>query len=77
VGGHAVKGPTEDFCRYAGLPLGAQAAAYDDLVDGIVADENGVNTQVLLTDTMLDTPAARRTLAENTLEFAANLKPRK
>jgi LPPG:FO 2-phospho-L-lactate transferase len=77
VGGHAVKGPTEDFCRYAGLPLGAQAAAYDGLVDGIVADENGVNTQVFLTNTMLDTPAARRTLAENTLEFAANLKPRK
>jgi LPPG:FO 2-phospho-L-lactate transferase len=78
VGGHAVKGPTEDFCRYAGLPLGAGAAAYDGLVDGIVTDEPAdLDTQVLLTNTLMDTPAARRTLAENTLEFAGNLSSRK
>jgi LPPG:FO 2-phospho-L-lactate transferase len=78
VGGHAVKGPTEDFCRYAGLPLGAGAAAYDGLVDGIVTDEpDDLDTQVLLTNTLMDTPAARRTLAENTLEFAGNLSSRK
>ena len=78
VGGHAVKGPTEDFCRYAGLPLDARAAAYDGLVDGIVTDEPAeLDTQVLLTNTLMDTPAARRNLAEKTLEFAANLKARK
>jgi LPPG:FO 2-phospho-L-lactate transferase len=78
VGGHAVKGPTEDFCRYAGLPLHAGAVEYDGLVEGIVSDEPAdVNAQVLLTNTLMDTPAARRALAENTLEFAANLKARK
>jgi LPPG:FO 2-phospho-L-lactate transferase len=77
VGGRSVKGPTEDFCRWADLPLDARAAAYDGLVDGIVADEAAGDTQVLLTDTLMDTPAARRALAEKTLEFAANLKARK
>jgi LPPG:FO 2-phospho-L-lactate transferase len=77
VGGHAVKGPTEDFCRYAGLPIDAGAAAYDGLVDGIVTDEPIENAQVLLTNTLMDTPAARRDLAEKTLEFAGNLKARK
>jgi len=78
VGGRAIKGPTEDFCRYAGLPLDAGAAAYDGLVEGIVTDEPAdLDTQVLLTNTLMDTPAARRVLAEKTLEFAANLKARK
>jgi LPPG:FO 2-phospho-L-lactate transferase len=78
VGGRAVKGPTEDFCRYAGLPLDARAAAYDGLVDGIVTDEPAeLDRQVLLTNTLMDTPTARRNLAEKTLEFAANLKARK
>jgi LPPG:FO 2-phospho-L-lactate transferase len=78
VGGRASKGPTEDFCRYAGLPLDAGAAAYDGLVEGIVTDEPAeLDTQVLLTNTLMDTPAARRALAEKTLEFAANLKARK
>jgi LPPG:FO 2-phospho-L-lactate transferase len=77
VGGRSVKGPTEDFCRWAGLPLDARVAAYDGLVDGIVADEAAGDTQLLLTDTLMDTPAARRNLAEKTLEFAANLKGRK
>ena len=78
VGGRAIKGPTEDFCRYAGLPLDAGAAAYDGLVEGIVTDEPAdLDTQVLLTNTLMDSPGARRALAEKTLEFAANLKARK
>jgi len=78
VGGRAVKGPTEDFCRYAGLPLDAGAAAYDGLAEGIVTDTPAeVDAQILLTNTLMDSPSARRTLAEKTLEFAAKLKARK
>ena len=41
VGGRSVKGPTEEFCRWAGLELGAAgaAAAYEGVIDGMVADE--------------------------------------
>ncbi|HEY7632109.1 MAG TPA: 2-phospho-L-lactate transferase CofD family protein, partial [Thermoleophilaceae bacterium] len=41
VQGRSVKGPTEDFCRWAGLPLGTECVfeAYSDLIDAAVADE--------------------------------------
>ena len=74
VSGRALKGPTEDFCRYAGLPLGTACAieAYAGLVDGVVADEpTDRSVPVHLTDTLMDTDAARRRLAATTLEFAA------
>ena len=75
VAGHAIKGPTEDFCRYAGLPLDARAAAYDGLVEGIVADQPAGETQTHVTDTLMNTPEARRRIAQETLEFAASLRP--
>src|SRR5205823_13284235 len=38
VGGRAVKGPTEPFMEWAGLPLGVEGviAAYEGLLDGVV-----------------------------------------
>ena len=75
VHGRAVKGPTEDFCRWAGLPLGTECVfeAYSDLIGGAVADEPARDGVVHVTETLMDTPDARRRLAEETLEFAASL----
>ena len=41
VGGRAIKGPTEAFCEQAGIETSAAgvAAAYAEVLDGIVADE--------------------------------------
>jgi LPPG:FO 2-phospho-L-lactate transferase len=75
VGGRAVKGPTEAFCEHAGIERSADgvATAYQGVLDGIVADEPAADTPSLVTDTVMDTPEARRALAERTLEFAASL----
>ena len=77
VGGQVVKGPTEPFMEHAGLPLGPAGvvAAYGDVLDGLVSDEplEGSPVPVLVTDTLMDDPAARRRVATNTLEFAASL----
>ena len=78
VEGHAVKGPTDEFCRQAGIPLTAAgiAAAYEDLVDGVIADEPAASERPawLQTDTLMDTPERRRDLAAATLEFAMTLR---
>jgi len=78
VGGRAIKGPTESFCRWAGLPLGTGCVlkAYDGAIDGVVADEPAERSAlpVRLTETLMNTPLARRRLAEETLEFAATLR---
>jgi LPPG:FO 2-phospho-L-lactate transferase len=77
VRGRAIKGPTESFCRWAGLPLGTGCVlkAYDGAIDGVVADEPAERSAlpVHVTETLMDTPLARRRLAEETLEFAATL----
>ena len=75
VGGRAVKGPTERFCAWAGIDTSAAgvAAAYGDLLDGVVADEPAGEVAHTVTGTLMDDPEARRRLAENTLEFAASL----
>jgi LPPG:FO 2-phospho-L-lactate transferase len=77
VGGRAIKGPTEAFMEYAGLPLGAAGivAAYGDVLDGIVADEPLPDSPVpvLVTDTLMEDAAGRRRLATETLEFARSL----
>jgi LPPG:FO 2-phospho-L-lactate transferase len=79
VGGRALKGPTEDFCRQAGLPLGTNCAieAYAGLVHGVVADEPGEGAPVCVTNTLLTTPEERRRLAEDTLEFARKVPKRR
>jgi LPPG:FO 2-phospho-L-lactate transferase len=78
VGGRSLKGPTEAFMTQAGLPLGAEgiALAYAGVTDGLVADEPAPATgvPVHVTDTLMDTPDARRRVAEITLEFAGSLK---
>jgi LPPG:FO 2-phospho-L-lactate transferase len=74
VAGRAVKGPTEPFMEHAGLPLGVAGvlAAYDGLLDGVVSDERPATEALpaLVTDTLMDTPEARRRVAAETLDFA-------
>jgi LPPG:FO 2-phospho-L-lactate transferase len=76
VGGRAVKGPTDDFCRSAGIELSAQgiAAAYRDLLDGVVADEPVEGLPALVTDTLMDSEGARGSVAGKILDFARSLR---
>jgi len=75
VGGRAVKGPTDEFCRSAGIDLSARgiARAYGDVADGIVADEPVEDLPALVTDTLMDTPSARSVLARKILDFAGSM----
>jgi LPPG:FO 2-phospho-L-lactate transferase len=75
VGGRVLKGPTDIFCEHAGIEQSAAGIAgwYGDLLDGIVADEPVEGLPALEVDTLLDSPAARRAVAEKTLEFARSL----
>ncbi|MBX5470365.1 MAG: 2-phospho-L-lactate transferase [Thermoleophilaceae bacterium] len=80
VDGRAVKGPTEAFCRQAGLPPGplAVARAYAGLIDGLVSDEPVPDAGVPVQEapTLMDSAEARRALAEVTLELASELRER-
>ena len=75
VGGRAVKGPTDAFCAHAGIERSARgvAAAYEEVLDGIVSDERTDTLPALETDTLMGGPEARRRLAATTLEFAGTL----
>jgi LPPG:FO 2-phospho-L-lactate transferase len=75
VGGQIVKGPTDAFMRWLGQPLDGAglAAVYGDLLDGIVADEASAALPVHETDTLMDSAAARRRVAEETLSFGLTL----
>jgi LPPG:FO 2-phospho-L-lactate transferase len=76
VGGQVLKGPTHAFMAWADLPVSAAGvvAAYDGLLDGVVADEPVEGLPVLETDTRMDDAAARRRVAEETLRFAEGLR---
>jgi LPPG:FO 2-phospho-L-lactate transferase len=78
VGGAIVKGPTEPFMAWLGRPLSATgvAAAYDGLLDGMVADEAVEGLPHLVTGTLMDDAPARRRVAEETLGFAESLRTR-
>jgi LPPG:FO 2-phospho-L-lactate transferase len=79
VRGQVLKGPTEAFMAYAGHALDSDGivAAYDGLLDGLVADERASGVPTLETDVDLNSPAARRRVAHETLAFAAALaRPR-
>ena len=78
VGGEVLKGPTREFCRWAGIDASAAGLldAYSELLDGVVADEPVEGIPTLVTETLMDTPEARRRVAEQTLEFAGSLRPR-
>ena len=72
VGGAVIKGPTEPLLAWAGHPATAAgvAAAYDGLLDGIVADEPVPDLPALRTDTLMDGADARRRVAAEVLGFA-------
>jgi LPPG:FO 2-phospho-L-lactate transferase len=72
VGGEVLKGPTDAFMEWAGNPLdaGGVAAGYAGVIDGLVADERTDAVPLLQTDVLLDTPEARRRVADETLAFA-------
>jgi LPPG:FO 2-phospho-L-lactate transferase len=75
VGGRSVKGPTEEFCAYAGIELSASgiARAYREVLDGMVADEEAAGVAGLVTDTLMGSADASRRIAHETLQFAASL----
>jgi LPPG:FO 2-phospho-L-lactate transferase len=76
VEGQVLKGPTEAFCRMAGLPTGSAAVeqAYAGVADGVLADERGQSLPAQVADVLMDTPDARRRVAEQALAFAQTLK---
>jgi LPPG:FO 2-phospho-L-lactate transferase len=76
VGGRSIKGPTEAFCAQAGIELSAAgvARAYEGLVDGVVADDPLHGLPAIETDTLMDSPADRRRVAERTLDLARTLR---
>jgi LPPG:FO 2-phospho-L-lactate transferase len=75
VRGQSVKGPTEEFLRWAGQPVSSDgiAAHYDGLLDGLVADERTDALPTLETDVAMDDAAGRRRLAQEALDFALAL----
>jgi LPPG:FO 2-phospho-L-lactate transferase len=75
VGGRVLKGPTDAFLAWAGHDLTSDgiAAAYDGLLDGLVADERADGLPTLQTDVGLGDPAARRRVADEVLAFAGAL----
>jgi len=75
VRGEVVKGPTAVFMEYAGLPLRSSgiAAAYRDLLDGLVADQRTSELPVLESDVLMDSPETRARVARNALQFALTL----
>jgi len=76
VRGEVLKGPTESFMAWAGHSLDSDgvAAAYDGVVDGLVADERTDRVPVLETDVLMEGSAGRRRVAEAALGFAEALR---
>jgi LPPG:FO 2-phospho-L-lactate transferase len=76
VAGGVVKGPTEAFMAWAGRPLSSDGIAghYEGVIDGLVTDTRAELVPVLETDVLMDTPEARRRVAEDTLRFARALR---
>jgi LPPG:FO 2-phospho-L-lactate transferase len=79
VRGQVLKGPTADFLALGGHPLDADgiAAAYDGLLDGLVADERADGVPTLETDVEMGDAGARRRVARETLAFADALSTRR
>jgi LPPG:FO 2-phospho-L-lactate transferase len=79
VDGHAIKGPSEKFMEFAGLPLGVEGAlaAYAGVIDGLVSDDPPPGGQapvpVHVTDTLMADESGRARVARTTLEFARTL----
>ncbi len=75
VGGQVLKGPTAACLTWAGRSVDAAgvAAAYDGLLDGLVADERLAGLPTLETDTLMADADGRRRVACETLDFARAL----
>jgi len=80
VAGRAIKGPTEPFMLAGGHEPSATGVAeiYGDLLDGLVVDAGDPDPpppspRSIVIPTLMDDRAARRRVAEATLEFAAAL----
>ena len=75
VRGQVLKGPTDAFMAWSGLPLSSDgiAAHYEGLIDGLVADERADGVPTLETDVEMGDAEARRRVARETLVFAAAL----
>jgi LPPG:FO 2-phospho-L-lactate transferase len=75
VAGAVVKGPTEPFLRWAGQPMSSTGIAtlYQEVIDGLVADEPTELVPVHRTDVLMADAAGRARLAEETLSFALSL----
>jgi LPPG:FO 2-phospho-L-lactate transferase len=76
VGGRVLKGPTAPFMEWAGLTVDAAGIAdvYAWVIDGLVADERTDRVPLLETPVLLSTPKQRRSVARETLRFAAALR---
>jgi LPPG:FO 2-phospho-L-lactate transferase len=74
VDGEVLKGPTDAFCRMAGLGSGTPAIekAYDGLIDGLVTDTPGEQPS-FETSVLMDTPDSRKRVASDVLTFARDL----
>jgi LPPG:FO 2-phospho-L-lactate transferase len=72
VAGRVLKGPTAACMAWAGQTADAAGIArhYAPLLDAIIADEPVDTVCSLRCDTLMSSPAARRRLAEHTLELA-------
>jgi LPPG:FO 2-phospho-L-lactate transferase len=75
VAGASVKGPTERFLEWAGVPPTADGIAqcYAGFIDGLVADEWAARVPTLETDVLMDGAEGRARLAREALEFALAL----
>jgi LPPG:FO 2-phospho-L-lactate transferase len=75
IGGRTLKGPTDEFCRFAGIETNAAgiARAYEGVLDGIVSDEDVPGVPCMVTDTLMEGADDRVALARKTLDFAGKL----
>ena len=66
----------EEAVSEPGAPITATgvAAAYRDVLEGIVADEEAEELPSLVTATLLDEPAERERVARDVLSFAETLR---
>jgi len=71
VGGRSVKGPSEQFCAWAGIETSAAgiARAYSGVVDGVVADEPADGLPSLVTVTLMEDVDGMRRVAREVLQF--------
>ena len=71
-----LKGPTAAFMEWAGFrwTLRASPHIYARVIDGLVADERTDRVPLLQTPVLLSTPKQRRSVARETLKFAAALR---